>query len=185
MRQIYAAIGSKVKWPHIIALYIFQILIFQIMTRYIFPIIEYDLGDYHLLDMVKQGYDANYVTKILSLMNERSKDMYLHVQMPLDFLYPLIMATVYFLVFAKVWKKYWHVFCVLPVLLVLFDWAENISIILMFTHSNLIDNVVSFSSFFTQTKSIIGDYVLYYLALLTIGAAIVTHIKKKLAQRSE
>ena len=185
MRSIYMAIGTKVKWLNIIAIYILQIVIFQIMLRLIFPTIEQNLGTYHMLDMVKQGYDSHYVVQLLSLMSDASQNMYLHVQMPLDFFYPVVMALVYFLVFTKVWRKYWYVFFVLPLLLILLDWAENISIILMFTNDNLIDSAVSWSSFFTQAKSIIGEYILYYLALFSVGVAIIKFLKQRLAQRAK
>ncbi len=179
MHLLYDTFCKKIRWYYIAALYILQMAIFQVMMRVIFPVVEKNLGDYHVLDMVKQGYNSEYVAKLLSLMDEASKNMYLHVQMPLDFLYPVIMAGVFFLIFAKTWRKPWYVCCVLPLLLIIFDWTENVCILLLFSDNLISERIVKISSFCTQAKSIVGDYVLYYLAILSIGVSVMRFVIRR------
>ncbi len=179
MHEFYLALSQKAKWPHIAALYIAQNALFYLMTLVILPAVERDLGGLRVLDMAKQGYDGSYAAALISAMSDASKAIYLRVQMPLDFLYPLVMASVFLLIFAKVWPKYWHIGLALPLLLVVFDWAENACIIIMFTSPGIIGGLAPVSSFFTQAKMIVGDYALFYLALLSIGVAIFRRVRQK------
>ncbi len=182
MRSLYTFLSQKAKWPHIAALYLAQNALFYLMTLIILPVAEQNLGGLRVPDMTKQGYDSHYIALLISSMSESSKATYLRVQMPLDFLYPLVMASVFLVIFAKVWPKCRHIGCALPLLLVLFDWAENICVILMFINPGSV-GLAPLSSFFTRAKMIVGDYVLFYLALISLGVAVVRRIRPKAGLR--
>ena len=168
MKTWYTKIGLKTKWYHIALLYFLQTALFQIMITFIIPAIESGTGELQILDMMKQGYDVSYVSMLVDSMDQSARSLYLYLQMPLDFIYPVLMAAVFFCLFAKAWHRLWPLFTLLPITLIAFDWFENICIIILFSGFESNATLVAISSFFTQAKAFVGDYVLYFLALFCL-----------------
>lgn len=170
---------KRVNWGVIVGLYLTQILLFQIMKQYTFPVIEAHLNGGLIFDMRKSGYDTATAKELLTNIGERGRHRYLAVQMPLDFLYPCVMATVYYLILVKTSTRFRYSYYVFPILLVVLDWMENVCIILMLSGFELSNSLVKWSSTCTRLKSLVGDYILYFATV----AGIIIYISRVLVSK--
>ncbi len=170
---------KKVNWGIIIILYVLQILIFQFMLRVTFPVIQENLGELQMFDMMKNGYDVSVAEQILAVMGEEGRNLYLHVQMPIDFVYPVLMAVVYYLVLVKTSTTFRYSYYVFPVLLILCDWMENICIIWMLSGHMVTRGLVAFCNICTRTKAIVGDYILYFASLIGIVVYVIRWFRNR------
>lgn len=170
---------KKVNWGIIIILYVLQILIFQFMLRVTFPVIQANLGELQMFDMMKNGYDVSIAERILAVMGEEGRNLYLHVQMPIDFVYPVLMAVVYYLVLVKTSTTFRYSYYVFPVLLTLCDWMENVCIIWMLSGHMVTRGLVAFCNICTRTKAIVGDYILYFASLIGIVVYLVRWFRNR------
>lgn len=170
---------KKVNWGIIIILYVLQILIFQFMLRVTFPVIQENLGELQMFDMMKNGYDVSIAERILAVMGEEGRNLYLHVQMPIDFVYPVLMAVVYYLVLVKTSTTFRYSYYVFPVLLILCDWMENICIIWMLSGHMVTRGLVAFCNICTRTKAIVGDYILYFASLIGIVVYVIRWFRNR------
>lgn len=185
MRKLQCLCKEKVNWFVILGIYVLQIVVFQVMVHVTFPVIQENLGTLKMFDMTKGGYDTTTAVSILESLGTAGRDMYLHVQMPIDFLYPCIMAAVYFLVLVKTSSSFRYSYYIFPILLVLLDWTENICIILMLTGHEITDRLVGISSFCTQAKAIVGDYILYFAAILGLLVCFIRWIQRKVRKSTK
>ena len=170
---------KKVNWGIIIILYVLQILIFQFMLRVTFPVIQANLGELQMFDMMKNGYDVSIAERILAVMGEEGRNLYLHVQMPIDFVYPVLMAVVYYLVLVKTSTTFRYSYYVFPMLLILCDWMENVCIIWMLSGHEVTSGLVAFCNVCTRTKAIVGDYILYFASLIGIVVYLVRWFRNR------
>lgn len=108
--------------------------------------------------MMFKGYDLAYATTFVNEISDRGRNIYLFVQIPLDFLYPLLLSTFFSLFFYEQTKKRDLAF--LGYATMIFDYMENIFVILILTTSNLSPNIVSIASKATISKGIF--YVINY-----------------------
>lgn len=168
MRVLYIQM-KKISWKIVIFLYIIQIILFQIMNHFTFPVIQEHLGELKMFDMMKQGYDLEIATSILQTIGEQGRFVYLFRQMPIDFIYPVVMGTVYYLVLVKTSAKFHYCYFILPILLIFCDWLENCCIIFMLTGHPLSAMMVRCSSCLTQLKVLLGDYLLYFIAIISLA----------------
>ena len=93
-------------------------------------------GGMKILDMMPTGYDAQYVNSLFSILGTAGRDLYLYHQLPLDLIYPSLFGISSCLVLAYFLNKLgklnsWLFYlCLLPLLSGLFDYMENIGIML-------------------------------------------------------
>ncbi|MBE5962747.1 MAG: hypothetical protein E7256_15445 [Lachnospiraceae bacterium] len=179
IKSIQDIIRKQVRWWQIIVLYLMQIAVFQVMQHVTFPVIEKNLGTLKIFDMTKQGYGLADAYEIIDRMGTEGIHMYLHVQMPLDFLYPVLMAVVYCLVLVKTSTKPRYSYVLVPGFLVLLDWSENLCIIRMLAERAFSTGLVRFSSFCTCAKAVVGDYILYFATLFGIAVCLLRWVNDR------
>lgn len=130
--------------------------------------------------MMFKGYDLAFATTFVSEISSQGRSLYLFVQMPLDFIYPLLLSIFFYLFFLEQTKN--KNFALLGFASVIFDYAENISVIIMLTNTNLIAPVVGFASFATITKGIF--YVLNYSITIFLLIRCFVQRRKRLQKQS-
>ncbi len=141
----------------IILLFIAAHVIFFVMTLIQPSIVEgVSLKMFDL--MMFKGYDLAYATTFINEISNRGRNIYLFVQIPLDFLYPLLLSIFFSLFFYEQTKSRDLAF--LGFATMIFDYMENIFIILILTSTNLSSNIVGIASKATITKGIF--YALNY-----------------------
>ena len=125
-----------------------------------------------LFDMSPMGYSFDQAVALLQALGVDGRNAYLAVQLPIDFVYPGLFAVSYAVLLTWVFKNftdqgsklYWLA-CV-PVLAGLFDYLENVCIIMMINaFPDLSEGLVSVASGFTIFKSVLTT--LFFVILIS------------------
>ena len=143
-------------------------VIYNIMLQITIPHIEAYLEGNHLFDLQPGGYSFENAVNLVAML-QPIKTYYLGVQLPLDFLYPLFMAVSGSLLLARLSKgsPYAVQVILLPILAGMFDYLENIGIILMLTR-DLTQWLVFLSSAFSILKSLFTLLFITVIVILTL-----------------
>lgn len=113
-----------------------------------------------------KGFDLAYAQTFISELSDRGRSYYLFVQIPMDFLYPLLISTFFYLYFLDQTKN--RKLAYLGFGSMIFDYLENIFVIVMLTTSSLTQGLVFVASMFTIIKAIF--YAINYgLTVLLLG----------------
>ena len=145
---------------------------------YSIPLVGKSAPNMKLFDVSPSGYTQEYAVSLLNAIGPEGRNAYLSLQLPLDFVYPGLFIISYSLMFAWLLKKnfdlqskvYYALY--LPIVAGLFDYLENVFVILMLkTYPNLSSGLVAAASFATLAKSILSS-VFFTLLLLSIGQVV-------------
>lgn len=131
---------------------ILTMLITGIMDFILLPSIEKGTEGMRFFDMNSFGYSYENAKAFISSLSDKGTQTALHIQLPLDFVYPII-YTVFFisLIFIISGKK--SKLAVFPILLFISDYIENICSIIMLKADSLSKSLVTFASTVTVIKS--------------------------------
>ena len=155
--------------------------IYAVMLTWTLPAIQAQAGGLPAFDLRPLGYGLPEARAFLGALSPAGRDLYLGVQLPLDFFFPPLLAALLvssWVLLRRVagWpgKGFGFVLAV-PVLAWLADWAENAGIVLMLgTPAGAAPDpaLVACSSVFTLVKSwstVAGDVGLILYALAALG----------------
>jgi hypothetical protein len=131
-------------------------------------------GGLAIFDLMPMGYDESYARLLLDRLGEEGRRYYLTRQIPLDAIYPALLAiwliALWRYLADKVgrtagWvRQVWLV----PILVAGFDYAENITVAgLILSYPDLDPNLVRIASGLTIAKSILSTVC--FTALLGLG----------------
>jgi len=135
-------------------------------------------GGMKILDMMPTGYNIQYVNTLFNTLGTVGRDSYLHHQLPLDLIYPMLFGISSCLVLAfflnqlgklDSWLFY---LCLIPLFSGLFDYAENIGIITMLkNYPNISVLQVQITSVFTVLKSVLTSiyFIILIITLLAVA----------------
>ncbi len=143
-----------------------------VMNLILIPRIESSTDGIKCFDM-NFGYSADTAKRFLELISNESRSVYLNIQLPLDFIYPLAYCTFFVLMLLKFAEKR-KALAALPVVLAVSDYTENICSIIMLKSAEFSPALASFASAVTCIKT-----VLMYITFLIIIVSIIIHIKNK------
>ena len=135
-----------------------------------------------LFDMSPGGYSYEYATELLEVIRPEGREKYLMLQLPIDFIYPGLFAVTYTLMLIWVFSLRFRaeskisIMALLPAAAGLFDYIENIGIVMMIkSYPNLSSGLVQFSSTFSILKSIM---TIVFFMLLTYGLLLLAAKRK-------
>lgn len=174
---------------NVAVLFFMNMAFYLAILFYSIPLVIKSSPDMKLFDVSPAGYTTEYAISLLNAIGPEGRDLYLSLQLPLDFIYPGLFIVSYPLLFAWLLKKnhdlhskvYYALY--LPILAGMFDYAENIFIILMLkTYPDLNSSLVAAASFATVTKSILSSIFFTLLTLGIIQAAWKSIFKKQAAR---
>lgn len=164
---------EKLSGKLVLLLFFITNVIYMIMLFYSLPKVGGYASDLVLFDMSPSGYSYSIAINLLNELGPKGRDLYLSLQLPLDFIYPMLFSITYSLLILWLVKRFnlnWSGFlwvAILPIAAGLFDYAENVGIILMLMHyPEVSEGLVQLSSFFTVIKSILTTF--YFVALLMV-----------------
>lgn len=139
-----------------------------------------------LFDLSPTGYSYQEAVSLLETLGEEGRQVYLTRQIPLDFIYPGLFAAAYSLMLAWIFQRGFSeespifLLTLIPLAGGLFDYFENIGIILMLTTFPTISSVlVTIASVFTVMKSM--STIIFYFALIF---GIIMWVVKAIRQRT-
>jgi hypothetical protein len=158
---------------NVIILFSITMVVYLTILLYSIPKVVSSAPEIKLFDVSPSGYTTEYAISLLNAIGQEGRELYLSLQLPLDFIYPGLFIISYSLLFAWLLKKnysleskvYYAIY--IPIFAGLFDYTENVLIIMMLkTYPNLNSNLVTVASFATITKSILSSI---FFTLLIAG----------------
>jgi glucan phosphoethanolaminetransferase (alkaline phosphatase superfamily) len=125
-----------------------------VMNLIFIPGIEAETQGIKCFDM-NFGYTFDTAVRFLELLGENGRDIYLHRQLPLDFVYPVAYTVFFISVLSLLTGRRFPRIAILPALLALCDYAENYFIIYMLGAGTLSPAAVRAASCFTMAKTVL------------------------------
>lgn len=142
-------------------------------------------GGMQILDMLPFGYSPGYVQLLFERLGEGGRHFYLTRQIPVDMLYPLLFAVTYALLLAFLLRKLgWgsdliSILCIVPMAAGIFDYLENIGIIVMLkAYPDISPGTARVTAVFSTGKSL-ATMVFWLLALYALVALIVRSMRSR------
>jgi len=147
-----------------------SLTVYLLMLFHTIPAVQAYAPGLKVFDLLPGGYSYDYALELLSTLGEEGRDEYLKTQLPLDFIYPALFSISSFLLLAWLLSRRYETgsgvfyLCFVPVIAGMFDYLENIQIVLMILNYPDISNAqVALSSAFTIVKS--GLTIIFFLLL--------------------
>ena len=162
-------------------LFIATMAVYLTMLFYSIPAVNSFAPDLKLFDLSPTGYTHGYANSLLDALGSEGRATYLTLQLPLDFLYPGLFAITCSLLLTWLFSKGAEVgsrifyFSLVPILAGLFDYIENVFIVIMLkSYPDISLSLVELASLFTVLKS---GFATAFFILFFWG--VVRFIKKK------
>jgi hypothetical protein len=162
-------------------LFALTMVVYVAMLSYSIPAVSAFAPEFPLFDLSPLGYSFTYASELLSSLGADGRNLYLSIQLPLDFIYPGLFSVTYSLMLvwlcSKLFKKNSKIyyFSLVPFLAGIFDYAENIYIIKMInSFPDLQVTTVKIASMLTILKS---SFTMIFFILLSVGFVML--LKKK------
>ena len=185
IKKIIHFLQSVATGKNVLIFLIPAMAIYLLMLLYTIPqVTQYSQG-MKIFDLLPTGYSYEYAIELLSTLGNDGRDMYLHQQLPMDFIYPGLFAASCCLILAWLFKKSFHAnsamfyFCFVPIAAGLFDYLENTFILRMLTvYPDVTEPHVSVASIMTIFKS---AFTTVFFLLLIVGA--IMFLRRKRAEK--
>ena len=170
---------------NVILLFSITMVVYLTILFYSMPKVVMSAPKMKLFDVSPSGYTAEHAISLLNAIGPEGRDLYLSLQLPLDFIYPGLFILSYSLLFAWLLKKnysleskaYYALY--LPILAGLFDYTENVLIIIMLkAYPDLSSGLVTAASLATIIKSVLSS-IFFILLILSIIQVVWKSIFKK------
>ena len=156
---------------NVLIFFIPSLAVYLLMILHTIPGVESYAPEMKIFDLSPSGYSYDYAVKLLSALGNDGRKEYLSRQLPLDFIYPALFSISSFLMLAWLFLKRndkgSRIFylCFVPIVAGIFDYLENIQIVLMIlNYPDITKAQVILSSAFTMVKS--GLTSLFFFILL-------------------
>ncbi len=160
-------------------------VVYAVMLLYTIPLVEQYAPEMKLFDLSPTGYSYEYAMELLDVLGVKGRNVYLYLQLPMDFIYPGLFAVSCCLLLSWLFSKSLNsnsqlfYLCFVPVVAGLFDYFENIGIVCMLMfYPKVAKQLVSITSFFTLLKS---GLTTAFFVLLLVG--VILFIKRKRADK--
>ena len=177
---------------NVILLFSITMVVYLTILFYSIPKVVTSAPEMKLFDVSPSGYTTEYAISLLNAIGPEGRDLYLSLQLPLDFVYPGLFIILYSLLFAWLLKKNYdlesNVYYALyiPILAGLFDYAENVLIIMMLkAYPDLGSSVVATASLATIIKSLLSSIFFTLFSLSLIQVLWKSIFKKQMSQQSK
>jgi len=155
---------------NVLIFFIPAMAVYFLMLFLTIPGVESYANEMKVFDLSPGGYSYEYAVKLLSTLGNDGRMEYLSRQLPLDFIFPALFSISSFLMLAwlllKRYDKGSRVFylCFVPVAAGIFDYLENIQIVLMIlNYPDITKTQVALSSASTMAKSGLTSLFLFIL----------------------
>ena len=159
------------------------LIVYLVMLFVTIPNVMNNANGRELLDMQPTGYTAEYAKTLLENLGSDGRHAYLYYQIPLDMIYPLLLALTYSLMLFYFFKKILKVtsklfvLSIVPLFAGMFDYLENIGIIIMLSiYPNFSELLANTTNIFSILKSF-STTLFFILVIISIGLLIYKKVK--------
>ncbi len=182
-------IRININGKKVLILFILTNTVYVFMLAVTIPaVMQYTCG-MDLLDMMPGGYSAEYVMTLLNKLGDTGRNTYLYKQIPADMIYPLLFAIGYSLLLGYILNKLgkfesrFYYLCYIPMLAGLFDYLENIGLIIMLrSYPDISKGLIQTTSIFSVCKS--GSTTIFFVTLIVLLVILAVIKIKRRPQRS-
>jgi len=156
------------------------------MLLYSIPRITQEAGGLRIFDMLPLGYTYEYAYQFLLRLSEKGYELYTHVQLPLDILYPSLFGLTGICTIVLLIRLYARVnprsklsvdstlsrtLLLVPIVAIFADYMENLFICAMLSFRSAVpQSLVYASNLFTLIKSL--STTVFYMIVLIAGICI-------------
>ena len=186
MNRLIHFLQARATGKVVLPLFIITMGVYATMLLVTIPAVQAQAPELPLFDMSPGGYSLAYATTLLAAIGESGRQTYLVRQLPLDFVYPGLLAITYTLLLIWLFKRGFAAkspifyLAFVAAFAGFFDYLENIGIILMlWSYPDLSATTVALTSISTVLKSACTTG---FFLLLLVG--VIAFIRKSLAARS-
>ena len=172
---------KKHKKPIIIVLLVLTLTVTATMNAVLLPAITAEAGGLPCFDMRALGYSEADVAEFLSALSARGRDLYLHAQLPLDFVYP-VLYTLLFCALLTALRDKKTKWLILPLLLAVFDYGENLCLVRLLS-AGVTAVPVALASTFTVVKSVLM-YAVFAVILVLFWLRLMGKRKQNRAEKT-
>ena len=169
----------------VIVLFVLTMAVYLTMLLYSIPTVAAFAPELPIFDLSPLGYSFNYANELLDTLGSEGRNLYLSIQLPLDFIYPGLFSITYSVLLVWLFGKSFNenskmfYFALVPFLAGVFDYVENIFIIKMInSFPDLQVNTVKVASTFSVLKS---SFTTFFFILLIVGFALL--FKKRFSKK--
>lgn len=174
MRKAIEYLKARVSGKVVGWLLIAATAVYLTMLLYTLPAVERFAPGRTLFDLSPAGYSYETAIALLDALGAEGRNVYLTLQLPVDFIYPGLFAVSCALLLIWLFGKCHPAdskifyFAIVPVMGGVFDYLENLSIVGMIkSYPDVATRLVDMASTFTILKS--GFTTLFFLLLLLGG----------------
>ena len=161
--------------PEIIILGVFYAMIMAVMMFVFIPDMFRELPGMTIFDLRSTGYDEAYVTAVRDGLSARGLGIYTKLQLPLDFVFPLVYGMFYLAFGNKLFGKIHLPLFASVLALCVVDYTENSMSYYLLLAQELNPTAVAFASTMTMIKTVL----LWVVSLLLItGIAVAVRRRK-------
>ncbi len=186
MRRVILYIQKVATGRNILIFLIPAMAVYAIMLLYSIPQVGHYAPKMKWFDLSPTGYSVEYANELLHVLGVKGRDLYLYLQLPMDFIYPGLFTVSCCLLlswlFAKSYNSGSKMFYVsfVPVAAGLFDYLENIGIVgMLMSYPDVPKSLITITSFLTILKSACTT-VFFVLLLL----AVILYMKHKWVEKN-
>ena len=169
----------KLKSSHIIIASVLTIIILGIMDFYSLPAIEKAAGGIKAFDLQTFGYSFETANAFLNSLSEEGRSLFLHFQLPLDFIFSFVYTFLFLALFERL-NKSGHRLIVFPIILFALDIAENTISIILLKSTELSHSIVAVGGTVTLLKNIFT----LICSVIIIVFLIIFFVKRKQNKKS-
>lgn len=162
----------------VLTMFVLTNIVYVFMLTVTIPAIMKFTGGLEIFDMMPGGYSYTYAAELLEKLGNEGREYYLYRQIPADVIYPGLFAICYSMMIAYFLMKTGKLntklkyLSYLPIAAGLFDYLENICIIIMLkSFPDLSQGTVTAGNIFSVSKSVsttISFTVIIVLLIITI-----------------
>jgi len=181
IKRILNFLDKNASGKNVILLLVVTLAVYGFMLTYTIPNVMRYTGGLKLLDMQPTGYNIEYVRNLFDTLGEPGREAYLYGQIPIDMVYPSLFAITYSLLLAFLFKRAFKqtgnfgYLIFIPVLGGLFDYLENIGIIIMLL---IYPDFSRFMAVTTNIFSVLKSLFTTIFFILLLTAIIVILVKR-------
>ncbi len=186
MNRLIHSLQVRATGKLVLTLFVITMGVYATILLMTIPAVQAQAPELPLFDVSPGGYSLEYATTLLAAIGESGRQIYLTRQLPLDFVYPGLVAVTYTLLLIWLFKQGFAAkspifyLAFVATFAGFFDYLENIGIILMLrSYPDLSATTVAFASINTILKS---AFTTGFFLLLIVG--LIAFIRKSLATRS-
>lgn len=183
--KIYYKLSKYATGRNVIISFLITQTLYFIMLFVTIPLLTFYADGAEILDLRPLGYTAEYARTLFAKIGLYGREFYLYRQIPLDMIYPALFAVSYSLLLTYLFNKTFnkenkiHYLTVVPIFAGLFDYLENIGIIIMLsTFPSFSIALANITNIFSILKSL-STTVFFILLFTGIIAILIKRFKSK------